>query len=382
MSKETPPPGETFQGNKNVPAANHQSSVVAEKIASMIVRHSWKWLLGSIAVCLVLTAVVVLAGDVNVTTGTEGWKSRGTLIADRQIQTEIVKTYKNDLFHDEYIRHPPQEEASPWDFMVNNIVLDNHPIPLSSSNSTTRRHLGDANSTCGSSYYFSGDYIFDNNLIAMWGGIADDKDSKVSILDPENLLAICEAETNTNQVLEDEGLCVDKCGDDGGCIPPFSFIYFLRVYLGVGFDASCSDLIDAYTPLQEIITAGLMDCANDIRDNFDPVTRSFENIGLCPLGFGLSLVDTDFGVDGNKVLRYTSSYFVTAKGEEKLSRQERKAQWNKLYKIRDNFDLGDSVHITGTYDTNDNDFNEKFSLEIVVKDAVSQSRSIFIYMCC
>ncbi len=129
------------------------------------------------------------------------------------------------------------------------------------------------------------------------------------------------------------------------------------MYLG-GFDVSCQDLIKSYTPLQELITDILIECTNGVRFNFGE--GYYYHSEGCN-GFGLNFVDTDFGIDGNRLLRYTSSYFYTATESE----------WRDLYNIRGDFDTGNAALIDGVYDTTYGDFNEKYTEEVMIMDVVS-----------
>ena len=129
-----------------------------------------------------------------------------------------------------------------------------------------------------------------------------------SILDKDILFEICEAETATQNALRQNGVCMG-CEDSSDCLPPYSLLLLLRLTVGA-MDASCSQLKSIYNnAAQEMFTSILYDCTRNYY--LEPQANNNATIN-CPLKdvFQPSLVDISFGKDGNKVLEYTSSYFV------------------------------------------------------------------------
>lgn len=371
----------------------------SEKLVCFLARHPGKWLVTALLTSLVLSVLVALVGELEVTSQNKGWKSRGTLLSKREMQDSLVRKFKNDLFFDEYLELPRQEETSPWDYMVNNVVTgymgmmgeedrsdDGHTSSFNTTDDDENTKEGDRtlqSRTCDSDYYLSLDFLFYNHLVAAWKTDPkedDDKSASFSILDPEAMLEICEAELNTNLLLQEKGLC-GGCAESGICLPPNSIILLMRNFLLGPIDytsnldhknlmsITCSNLIEMYTPMQNIFTNMLVSCTNDIRNNFDSATQELGNVTSCPPGFSLNMVDDNFGVGGNTFLRYTASYFKTF--DLDVSEKENVNIIEKMYGILEDFDKADETIVLGVYDTSSGDFNAYFTNEVILKDVVS-----------
>jgi len=358
-----------------------------ENLVCFLARHPGKCLATALLLSLVISVFVALVGELKVTTETKGWKSRGTLLSNRQMQDSLVRKFKNDLFFNEYLELPRQEEQSPWDYIVNNIVTGymgmdgeedlSDDVQPSTFNTSTKSLQSQA---CYSDHYLSPDFIFYNHLIAAWKSDPkedDDESASFSILDPEAMLEICEAELNTNLLLQEKGYCGD-CAESNHCPPPNSIIMLLRNFLAgpIDFKSSldlanllsipCSNLIEMYRPLRSVFTNMLVACTNDVKNNFDSATQELGNVTLCPQGFSPNMVDVNFGVGDNTFLRYSASYFNTF--DLDLSDKENDIIIEKMYDILKDFDRADETIVLGVYDTNYGNFNAYFTNEVLLAD--------------
>jgi len=331
------------------------------KIARFISKNSLICLLGSLSACIAALIVTVTIGNLEITVDSyKGFKSRGTLIGKRAMQASLVRWYQEDLFYDDFRSNSLSQGgdlySSPWDYMQENVILGYHPMASAPSTEEGRRLL--QRQTCDSSWYGQADLANDNYLFAVWKTDAKKDNPTSSILEPPVLLELCEAEDQTKQSLGQNGLC-GAC-QDAECLPPYSLLLLIRNAFD-GFDMSCQELIEAYTPVEEQFTQILVACANNLREF---VQTASENVTSCPLvGFGPHLVDRNFGLDGNIMLRYSSSYFYDSNshGKEKL-----------LYEISDSFGRGGSI-LTGAYDTIYENLNAYAVNDVIKTDMVRSS---------
>ncbi len=98
----------------------------------------------------------------------------------------------------------------------------------------------------------------------------------------------------------------------------------------------------------------------EILENFDSTARSYGETTKCPALFQPSLVDTEFAVNGNTLLRHSSSYFVTYEIGRK-----------KLYDVRPHYAYTDSSVVTTAYDTLAEDQNTIYVDSVLLLDMVS-----------
>jgi 5-methyltetrahydrofolate--homocysteine methyltransferase len=294
-----------------------------------------------------LSAIGVIVGDFKIEVDNKGWRSRGTLIANREMQSDLLIRYQNALFED--------VEGTLWNEMQT--VIQTGYVDIADREENGRRL------SCDTSWYSSSDLFSEDNLFAVWKAQPSMESASMSILDKEVLSDICEAEAATLASLEDNGACI-SCDNDK-CLSPHSLILVLRGsgFIDGGENMNCSELMSAYTSsVQSEFTASLVNCTNSIRLSFDPATSSYDPNVLqnCPVGFRTSLVDNSFGVNGNEMLRYTSSYFHTSA-----------VDFEKIYQVwkDDLFDEGSNPSVVrGVYDTIYENINDKYVDELVQSD--------------
>jgi hypothetical protein len=306
-----------------------------------------KCLIFTLVFATVLSAIGVIVGDFKIEVDNKGWRSRGTLIANREMQSDLLTRYQSALFED--------SDGTLWNEMQT--VIQKGYVDFADRIENARRL------TCDTSWYSSVDLFKRDNLFAVWKAQPSQEMASMSILDREVLSDICDAEAVTLAMLEENGAC-SSCDNDK-CLPPHSLILLLR---GSGLidgseDMNCLELMSAYTSsVQSEFTTALVNCTNSVRLSFDPATSTYDPSVLqsCPVGFRTSLVDNSFGINGNEMLRYTSSYFHTSA-----------VDFEKIYKIwkDDLFDEGsDPSVVSGVYDTVYENINEKYVDELVQSD--------------
>ena len=151
-----------------------EASKVSKKVALIIARKPGYFLASTLLLCILLTVLAVTVGDIDITVDTTGWKSRGTLVAKRAMQADILIEHQDDLYYDRFIKLPAEAAASydsPWDYMQENVV------PGYISIGAHGRKMMDVGSdpSCDQEWY--GTFLtqkdkFDdrNNLLALWKG--------------------------------------------------------------------------------------------------------------------------------------------------------------------------------------------------------------------
>jgi predicted RND superfamily exporter protein len=337
---------------------------IPKKVARFQANHPWKCLIGTLLVSTLFSAYGILFSDFEVSVDDKGWRSRGTLIANREMQNDVLRRIKTKLFED--------TDGSEWEDAVNNVAYGYIPIDSmgdedeeggsstsTSSDSTSSDSTSSANSTivegCDSEKYY-GNIIFKKNLHATYKTDRNLDTSTKSILDPDVLFDICAAETKTHELLQEKKLCGGCPGTDQ-CLPPYSLLLVLRLTLNA-MDVTCSELKDLYTPsVQEQFTNTLVECTQEVKENYDPTTYSYGTPTKCPPGFQTSLIDQNFGENGSNVLRHSSSYFVTYKIDDK-----------DLYDVRSQYGYTDESIVTSAYDTLQETQNEIYVNSILVSD--------------
>lgn len=167
-----------------------------------------------------------------------------------------------------------------------------------------------------------------------------------SALDPEVLRDICLAEKETQKVLESEGLCG---GCSGGCLPPLSLVSFARIQVqDFTLAQSCEELAISWSEVRSRSEADLVACVTSLRSNF---TQGSDFPSVCPFGFAPHMIDSSFAVEGNSILRTTSSVFATG--------YHGNVEAQALYNVVDDLDRAvESDLVQGTYDTRQGDFND------------------------
>jgi 5-methyltetrahydrofolate--homocysteine methyltransferase len=294
-----------------------------------------------------LSAIGVIVGDFKIEVDNKGWRSRGTLIANREMQSDLLIRYQNALFED--------TEGTLWNEMQT--VIQTGYVDL------VDREQNDRRLSCDVSWYSSTDLLEEDNLFAVWKAEPSQEIASMSILDKELLSNICDSEASTQAILEENGAC-SSCENDK-CLSPHSLILVLKGsgLIDGGENMNCSELMSAYTSsVQSDFTASLVNCTNSIRLGFDPATSSYDPSILqsCPAGFRTNLVDNSFGVNGNQMLRYTTSYFHTSSSD-----------FEKVYQLwkGDSFDEGNKQSVVrGVYDTVYEEINDIYVDELVQSD--------------
>lgn len=331
---------------KRVPAK------VVKYISRFIGSRPWICLVGALlvsAIVIIIDIAFIFKG-IKFEVSNKGWKSRGTLIAKRGMQSDVVLFHQDSLYSNQFVPEEFTESQiqiiekysynSPWEYLQSNVVPGYIPLGTFRKLEAKKSY-----SSCNSNWFSQFNPGNENYLIAMYKG--------KNLLDPESILEICTAERTTMDALKNGDLC-SVCDQTGRCPIPFSLTTAIGAALGMDGSDSCEVLVSSYASNQSKITGQLANCANALRD-----PDSF----VCELPiFSALFVDTNFGVDGNFELEYSSSYFSS--DDITLETAER------LYQITGSFGKkGDYVDIV--YDTSYEDFNIISQEEIMLKDVVS-----------
>lgn len=373
-------------------------------------RNAWKCLGAALVVATVLSVVGVQLGGFSIEVDNKGWRSRGTLIADREMQAEVVNINRQALFEDKdgsvwekllttttegYVDLEEREEIYTRKLMGfadrqaerKNGIMDRFD-PLQNVKKNFRKLMSkrtqqastldgrDSSNkfrslaledTCDVSWYDDyGSVLFANNVFAVWKVQPELETATLSAFDKEVMSQICAAEVKTLKVMEDAKVC--KTCTDGKCLPPLSLILLLRQKLN-DHDSSCVDLMNAYTSdVQAEFTSELFTCTNEYTANFDSASLTPGDTPSCPKGFQMSVVDYFFGTEGNDKLRYTSSFFYTSVQGNTEAREKRT---NELYDVYLDFDGTDGSVVEGVYDTVYESFNTIYVDALVISDMVS-----------
>jgi hypothetical protein len=316
---------------------------ISHKLAHFTARQPLKVLLGTLTVATIFSVIAVFGPNAEVSFDShKGWRSRGTLIANREMQDEVISAETTRLFED--------TDGSAWDDLENNVSYGYRGI-AGGGVLEERRKLSDRSSdnmnrnlfsdTCDVDTYY-GNMLSKDNLFAVYKTDPQLETSTKSILEPDVLFEICETETKMKAVLEENGVC-SGCDTTDECLPPHSLLLVLRLYLGDdSLELSCSDLKQKYIQLgvQEEFTNILVDCVQEIYANYDTETSSYSTTTKCPDLFGVNLVDKDFARNGNTMIRYSSSFYITYEVDS-----------NDLFNARPEYILSDETIVKSVYET-------------------------------
>ncbi len=322
------------------------------------------FLLGSLSFCVLITVVVSASGKFEISFSTDGWKSRGTIIGDRAMQSLTLLTFREDLFEDKFISeafpsNAKDTHSSPWNYLKEKAV---HGI----SEITFLPEDGDEMTPidCSSSWYLQPDRLtlnYSNKLRGIWNIHRDSNQEPSALLHPDALLTMCEAEELTTKLMGENGFC-DSC-DEGICPEPYSLVTVISSTMEVAQNrtlSTCEELVQAYSEnpqTQIMLLETLYECSISLSSM---ATGDSTTSTSCML-FSPHLVDKAFGLQ--KVLRYSASIFYSSKDIDE-------EQARLIYNFYDSLGKGDSTKVTIVYDTFDEDFNSIHVEETLQKDTV------------
>jgi hypothetical protein len=329
-----------------------------------------------------LSVIGMVFGDFSVSTESNGWQSRGTLISDRQTQLLMTKRHENLLF---------EGDDEVWDDLINNVqpgwqdpederrrrrqllavgeadeaslafveritptpgpqlVLYEFSNELSFSGPGSnmlsgfleRRLQEDVSSRlagCDVEWYTDGRMANETRLWPVWKVKNGEENTA---LEPRILRELCLSEETTQRHLEEQGLCFGcEESDSGRCLPPHSIVLYARLMVPQGMDMDCENLANAWGPYQADTETEWKACVEYVKKN--PKKGPEELLEYCPEYFYPSLLDELFDINGR--VQYTSSIFAT---DEDMV--------DDLYDNIGPYGRGDEL-IEGAYDTQDNDF--------------------------
>ena len=326
---------------------------IPERSARMIATHPWKMLIASLISANVLSYIGLVVGNFSVEVDDKGWRSRGTVIGDREMQRDVLRINRERLFND--------KDGSAWEDVENNIqvgwVLEDKEEEQTDS-SRRLQEVPPFLEGCDPTFYYSPELLFKDNVYAMWKADPDAETTSASTLDANIIKQICEADAKTLAALEANNACKAECGGNK-CLPGHSLSLVLHVYLGLE-ELSCDALTEAYTSdVQAEFTSKLADCSNEIRDSFDPITKTWGNDESCPELFRSSLLASDFGLNGNLINRYSTTYYNTV--DTRI----------EAYEAHDDFGFGDGVLIQAAYGTLWDFFSDAYVDSLLTRDMVS-----------
>ncbi len=251
-----------------------KKDTIAKRLARFTARRPRTCLVGAIVVTLILSYIGFGLGDFKIAVDNEGWRSRGTLIAKREMQNDVLMRMKQALFQD--------TDGSTWYDVENNVIEGFQALEerddendgdgekedgngdadggrrfrRTTTTTTTRNLLVDG---CDAQKYYGNILAQRRNLFAMYKTEAKSDTSTLSILEPDVLFEICEAEAATHTKLEENAVC-GGCTSSNQCLPPYSLILVLKLYLNETLDVSCSELKEKYTgAVQESFTNDLVE---------------------------------------------------------------------------------------------------------------------------
>ena len=289
---------------------NSEKSLI-QRLARKAARQPKKALLVSFGITILLSALgPLIAGGLELTTDTKGWRTRGTFVGLREMQAEILNLNRYQLFRD--------TDGSHWNLLTETVsegyieFFDRGNAYADPEASTTRKRRLDFEAeteaeadfsierlatskrsltfeeTCDASWYSNySDVLFPDNLYAIWKvEPKEDHDattisSSMSALDKNVLSQICKAELNTMKVLKENDVCKTCSDADGSCHPPHSLVFLLRQKMD-SHEKSCEDLMDLYTTtVQQEFTDELLDCTNEYSEKFNPTTYTPGDLEVC-----------------------------------------------------------------------------------------------------
>lgn len=339
------------------------------RVAKFIARNPRTLLTLFMVTSAVLSGIGMIVGDFSISANTGGWQSRGTTIANRQTQLMLTEVNTGKLFHggdavwddlitnvqlgwevaDDYEDDSRRLESDSSDLTNDNSIMNyqkNRSLPFQLTPELKRKlQLNVEDNGCDLEFYTSRSLTSTSRLWPLWKA----NSRTDSALDPDVLRDICEAEANTQALLEEKGLCF---GCDVGCLPPYSIVLYARLTVDDGFSLSCDELATAWKPFQANVEEEWITCVADIKTFYD-VSLDESLPESCPPYFGTELVEFDFDQDGKTL--YTSSIFATIEDPD------------ALYDQVDNYDRGSGT-VSGAYDTQNGNFVGIFLDIVLISD--------------
>jgi hypothetical protein len=86
---------------------------ISHKIAHFTARQPLKVLLGTLTVATIFSVITAFGSDLDVSIDDRSWKSRGTVIANREMQLDVILSETTRLFED--------TDGSAWEDLENNV---------------------------------------------------------------------------------------------------------------------------------------------------------------------------------------------------------------------------------------------------------------------
>jgi len=351
------------------------------KVSRNVARRPCTYLLGCLFISFGLSAIGIIVGKFEISANNNGWQSRGTTISDRETQSILVSINIEGLFTDDdriwsnllstiqpgwetedgeeeeddenrRLTHRQLQQQQKKTKNRKNLQWDQQQLPMELP-PRLLQELDDTlqNRGCDTSWYNYTNMTSESRLWPIW----KTKSSSKSILDDHVIKDICHAEEKTQKFLEERDLCFG-C-DDGGCLPPYSIVMYIRLLFQDGWTLSCDELAEEWKKQNYIVqmTEEWSMCIQDIKESFDPISTEQIIPDSCPPFFSTSFV-SEFFEEGSA--QYTSSVFAT-----------RGDQVHDLYDLADKFDTAKSSSVVeGTYDTQWEDFVNLFVDRAVTAD--------------
>ena len=340
---------------------------LAQRYAQSIARSPTKHLSIAIIVSIVITVIVILFGNVKIQVGNKGWKTRGTVIADRSTQQLLLRGIT---------KH-------------NTVVSDDEP----------------SSSYCDGSWYGSEEMVDPReiNLNIIWKTTdADATSPTVSALDADALHEMCLVEENTLGVLEELDVChqcpIDET--DGSaqmkCLQPYSLVTAARLYLNLleGItqpeylvpSISCDELRTRWgISVQEQFTAILTGCTKYMLQKAKIEELEDGEYSSCPLPImTATLVDKDFLQ--TDLVRFTSSIYATKSDTSSVKSMyaaDRAGQFLVSCEKESSFGGGYiELGVNSLYSTGRQGFYELYLNEILPNEAAISVAAVIVTSLC
>ena len=80
--------------------ASEEKESIPVRVSKFTARNPWKVYAGTLVVAFVISTLGMVLGDFNIAVDNDGWRSRGTLIADRAFQAQKIDQNDEDLIND------------------------------------------------------------------------------------------------------------------------------------------------------------------------------------------------------------------------------------------------------------------------------------------